>query len=176
MDRIMRMAQLVMALALVASLLQGTAAEDYIVGNATGWVSTQSAAFYTTWASRITFEVGDELVFTFATGAHDVAIVSKADFDSCNTANPISNITNGPATVRLNTTGLHYFICTFPGHCSRQKLSITVAADDDTPPPPPTTTTGTTPPPPPPPPSSASPPGVAFAFVFLSLAIAFFCC
>ncbi|KAK1583704.1 hypothetical protein Q3G72_026236 [Acer saccharum] len=197
MGRIMSMSQLVMALALVATLLQGTAAEDYTVGNATGWTNTQGATFYSNWATGKTFEVDDELLFNFATGVHDVAIVTKAAYDSCNAANPINRFQTGPATVRLNNTGDMYFICTVGSHCSQgQKLSINVVADDDTPPspppptgtPPPTTgttpptTTNTTSPTPPtttnttsaPPPSSASPRGVAFVFVFMSLAIAFF--
>ncbi|KAK0571524.1 hypothetical protein LWI29_017519 [Acer saccharum] len=178
MGRIMSMSQLVRALALVASLLQGTAAEEHTVGNTTGWTNTQGADFYTTWATGINFEVGDELLFNFNTGAHDVAIVSKTAYDSCNSANPINLTRTGPATVPLNSTGDFYFICTVGSHCSQgQKLFITVVADNDNPSPP---TTGTTPPTTnttsPPPPSSASPRGVAFAFVFMSLAIAFFCC
>ncbi|KAI9192136.1 hypothetical protein LWI28_018723 [Acer negundo] len=190
MGRIMSMSQLVMALALVASLLQGTAANDYTVGNATGWTNTQSADFYTSWANSFTFEVGDELVFNFGTGAHDVATVNKAAYDSCDKSNPINTTQSGPATVRLNNTGPHYFICTINQHCSQgQKLSVNVVNDNDNPSPPPPSPTGTTTPPAgtttpttgnnttsPPPPSSASPRGVAFAFVFMSLAIAFFCC
>ncbi|TXG61238.1 hypothetical protein EZV62_012601 [Acer yangbiense] len=168
MGRIMSMSQLLMALALVASLLQGTAADEYHVGNATGWVSTESAAFYTNWAAAFTFEV----VFNFTTGEHNVAVVTKDAFDSCNTANTTNIDSTGPATVTLSTAGVHYFICTIPGHCARQKLSVTVVADKDNPSPPTTTTTNNTSPPP----SSASPRGVAFAFVFMSLGIAFFCC
>lgn len=56
------MAQIVMALALASVLLQGTTADDYTVGNNTGWTSNlPSNTFYTTWATGLRFEVGDEL-------------------------------------------------------------------------------------------------------------------
>ncbi|KAL5769020.1 hypothetical protein ACOSP7_015578 [Xanthoceras sorbifolium] len=170
------MTQLVMALtlALAAALLQGTTADDHTVGGTSGWTNVRNTTFYSAWASNFTFEVGDRLVFNFANGAHDVATVTKDAYDACTTANTINLIQNGPATVTLNTTGTHYFICTIAGHCSAgQKLSVNVVADSDTPPSPPTT--GTTSPPPPP--SSASSRGVAFAFAFvlMSLAIALFC-
>lgn len=133
-------------------------------------------------------------VFNFGTG-HNVATVTKAAYDACTTTNPISIITTGPATIRLNTTGFHYFICTVGTHCANggQKLAVNVLADDDTPPPPPgtpptsgnnsppppttgTTTTTTSSPPPPPAGNSASARGLGFGFVLVSLAVAFFSC
>lgn len=66
-------------------------------------------------------------MFNFQTGTHDVAKVTKSEFDGCNGANTLSMLTNGPATVTLNETGQQYFICTFGTHCSLgQKVSINV--------------------------------------------------
>ncbi|KAJ6363228.1 hypothetical protein OIU78_003415 [Salix suchowensis] len=99
---------------------------------------------------------------------HDVATVSKSNYDNCNRASPNSLVSAGPASVLLNTTGDYYFICTVAGHCSAgQKLAITVAAGS-TPSPP-----GTPSSPPPPPPSAASSLVATFALVFMSIAISF---
>lgn len=61
---------------------------------------------------------------------HDVLKVTKDSFDACNSNNAIGNvITTGPATVKLDTAGVHYFICTVGQHCfGGQKLSVTVSA------------------------------------------------
>ena len=68
-------------------------------------------------------------VFNFTTGNHNVAEVTRGAFNSCNTNNPISISTTGPATIPLNSSGEHYYICTFPSHCgSGQMLAITVSA------------------------------------------------
>ena len=66
-------------------------------------------------------------VFNFTTSTHNVMEVTEADYDACSTANPISTVTNGPASITLNRTGDHYFICGFPGHCTAgQKLNVEV--------------------------------------------------
>ncbi|KAK8543234.1 hypothetical protein V6N13_136237 [Hibiscus sabdariffa] len=53
------------------------------------------------------------LMFNFTTAA----------YDACNTANPISTVSNRPSRITRNRTGDRYFICGVPGHCSAcQKL------------------------------------------------------
>ncbi|XP_057967383.1 cucumber peeling cupredoxin [Malania oleifera] len=116
----------------VAALIQGSLAQsgkNHTVGGSTvsGWTVPSDAKAYSTWASSQTFSVGDSLVFNFVTGAHDVTEVTKANYDSCTSTNPISQETTGPATLTLKSTGAHYYICSIPGHCSNgQKLAITV--------------------------------------------------
>ncbi|BBN69086.1 early nodulin-like protein 14 [Prunus dulcis] len=130
------------ALALVMNSVG--AANTYEVGDALGWVVAPPGT-YSTWASNKTFTVGDVLVFKFSTGNHDVAEVAKANYDSCSATSPISLETKGPANLTLSTSGEHYYICTFGGHCAGgQKLSINV--------------TGTSSPAPAPAPSTSSPP------------------
>lgn len=48
---------------MVAVLLQSTEAEDYKVGDATGWTSFPpgGASFYSKWAAKFTFKVNDTL-------------------------------------------------------------------------------------------------------------------
>ncbi|XP_038710945.1 umecyanin-like [Tripterygium wilfordii] len=67
---------------------------------------------YSTWASGKNFTVGDVLVFNFATGAHDVAIVTEDACENCNTANPINQTNTGPARITLTNDTDNYFICT----------------------------------------------------------------
>ncbi|KAJ0089630.1 hypothetical protein Patl1_13068 [Pistacia atlantica] len=86
------MAEAVIALVLSAAMLQVTYADDYTVGDTSGWTST--GVDYTTWAANKVFEIGDNLVFNFRTGAHDVAIVTKAAYDSCNTGKSLPTFNN----------------------------------------------------------------------------------
>lgn len=118
--------------------------------------------------------------FEFTTGAHNVAEVTKAAFEACNTSNPIAVTTTGPATIALNATGERFFICTIPTHCTRgQKLAVNVVSANA----PPTSapTTPTTPGTPnttstPPSPSSASSLSAAtFLVTFLYSVIVLLC-
>ncbi|XP_059286136.1 cucumber peeling cupredoxin-like [Lycium ferocissimum] len=117
--------------AVILAVLPGNiVAVDHVVGNSTGWrIPSGGPATYANWASGRTFRVGDTLVFNFATGAHDVAKVTKSAYDSCSSTGPVTLITVGPANITLNSTGAEYFICTFGQHCSAgQKLAINVTA------------------------------------------------
>ncbi|XP_050371118.1 blue copper protein-like [Argentina anserina] len=154
--------------ALVAALaVSSVSAVTHQVGDGLGWnVPPGGAVAYSTWASNNTFKAGDTLVFTFTSGAHDVAEVTKEAFDACNATSPISLTTDSPASLTL-TSGEHYYICTFGGHCgSGQKLAVNVTGTTSSPSPAPSMST----PPPaaspapvlaPEPSSSASPPAPA---------------
>ncbi|KAI5557503.1 hypothetical protein POPTR_018G129400v4 [Populus trichocarpa] len=163
-------------------LLHSSKAAVYEVGDSTGWKAPSDSSFYSTWASDKSFTVGDVLTFTFSTTVHDVATVSKSDYDNCNIASQSNVLTVGPATITLNATGNQYYFCTLSNHCTRgQKLAITVAASSTPSPPgtPPTTPSSSPPPPssstpsPPPPPSASSSLVATFALVFMSIAISF---
>lgn len=73
-----------------------------------------------------------------------MARVSKEAYDSCNSTNPISLQTTGPANFTLDVVGGYYFIGTLDRHCSLgQKLAIKVidsSAGPSPSPPPPSTT------------------------------------
>lgn len=107
-----------------------SAATLTVGGDTTGWTIPPSQSFYTTWASKQKLKVGDSLVFPFQAGMHTVAEVSKAAYDSCSSANPLSAVlSTAPANITIRTAGTHYYICTVTGHCSSgQKLAIVAAA------------------------------------------------
>nr|XP_010323300.1 cucumber peeling cupredoxin [Solanum lycopersicum] len=119
---------------ILAALPGNIVAVDHIVGDTMGWtIPSGGPITYANWTSGRTFRVGDTLVFNFASGAHDVAKVTKSAYDSCSSTNPISLITVGPANITLNSTGSEYFICTFGQHCNAgQKLAINVATSSTT--------------------------------------------
>ncbi|CAN1120591.1 Blue copper protein [Linum perenne] len=120
----------------IAALLHFSAAQTtYTVGNTMGWTIPQGgASAYSTWAANNSFAVGDILVFNFAVGAHDVTKVTKANYDSCTGTNPLMTSTTSPARVTLNSSGEHYFICNFPGHCNAgQKVTVNVLASTSSP-------------------------------------------
>ncbi|CAI9100815.1 OLC1v1037993C1 [Oldenlandia corymbosa var. corymbosa] len=100
----------------------------YVVGDDLGWIVPPGGPIaYRTWAYDKTFFTGDILLFNFTTGQQDVARVTKEAFDACNSANPISLQTNGPASYTLSSPGEYYFISTLERHCFLgQKLVINV--------------------------------------------------
>ncbi|KAL4654109.1 hypothetical protein ACB092_01G354700 [Castanea dentata] len=121
---------LVVVLTAVAVVVKVTEAATYVVGDSTGWaVPRNNPTFYTTWTSGKRFSVGDVLVFNFMSNVHDVATVSRADYDACAVDNTLSRETTGPYNYTINSTGTHYIICTIAngGHCfGGQKLTIRV--------------------------------------------------
>ncbi|KAJ7978939.1 blue copper protein-like [Quillaja saponaria] len=154
-----------------------TEAKTYTVGDATGWtIPPGGAATYQRWASGKTFSVGDVLVFNFPSGAHNVAEVTKENFNPCTTASPISIETTPPVRVTLSKAGEHFYICAVPTHCSLgQKLSINVTGRSTATPPSSASTPSSTTPTvgSPPPDSSANALGVAgLSATLLSIAVA----
>ncbi|KAM3298639.1 hypothetical protein ACQJBY_040228 [Aegilops geniculata] len=100
----------------VMAILSTASAAIYNVGEPGGaWdLSTN----YDTWASSRNFKADDQIVFKYSPQAHDVLEVSKADYDSCSTASPITTLNSGNDVVTLTASGTRYFICGFPGHCA----------------------------------------------------------
>ncbi|KAL1547945.1 uclacyanin 1-like [Salvia divinorum] len=104
----------------------------YTVGDSLGWLVPPGGPIaYETWASDKTFMVGDILVFNFTNAAHNVLQVTRAEFDSCNVSTTTTPpITTSPARITLASRGEHYYMCTFPQHCSiGQKLAINVTGN-----------------------------------------------
>ncbi|KAJ0716555.1 putative Phytocyanin domain, cupredoxin [Helianthus annuus] len=118
---------MVVLVAMVASMAFCSSATQHTVGDVSGWVIPSNPNLYTDWVSQRMFIVGDSLVFEFPTGTHDVTEVSKDDYDHCHVGNPTSIIKTGPTTINLTSPGDHYYICSLEGHCLfHQKLAINV--------------------------------------------------
>ncbi|PIN07269.1 hypothetical protein CDL12_20163 [Handroanthus impetiginosus] len=128
-----RVSYLILFCAIFGILMHSAAAQNvYVVGDGLGWSVPPNSSSYANWASGKTFTVGDILVFNFLTNQHDVIRVPQASYDACTQDNAIGSIiTVGPANITLDSTGNHYYICTFGRHCqSGQKLSITVGSSN----------------------------------------------
>lgn len=97
------------------AVLSTASAVTYDVGAPSGaWdLSTD----YGNWVSSKKFVAGDTIVFKYTSPAHDVLEVSKADYDSCNSASPITSFNTGNDAILLSDAGTRYFICGVPGHC-----------------------------------------------------------
>ncbi|GLJ46847.1 hypothetical protein SUGI_0988240 [Cryptomeria japonica] len=147
------------AVVLLAVVVPLASATTYTVGDSGGW---ETGVNYVNWVSGKTFVVGDILSFTY-TNQHSVVEVSKSDYSSCSTSNPIATNSASPTSVTLNKTGELFFVCGTPGHCSQgMKLDLNVSAAGTTASPPPPGATTASPPPPgsttssPPPPRNAA--------------------
>ena len=92
------------------------------------WMNLDQRGLDSTWDFFLTTMIFDVLsVFNFTTGQEDVARVTKEAFLICNSTNPISLITAGPANYSLNSTGEYYFIGTLNNNCALgQRLAINV--------------------------------------------------
>ncbi|MCD7459721.1 hypothetical protein HAX54_041745 [Datura stramonium] len=98
-------------------------AKDHFVGGSDGW---SQSGDYLTWASAETFNVGDNLVFNYG-GSHGVNVVSKNDYDNCNTGNALRVYTGGNNSIPLSSAGDMYFVCPTLNHCDTgMKLAIKV--------------------------------------------------
>ncbi|KAL4298143.1 hypothetical protein GQ457_12G023870 [Hibiscus cannabinus] len=119
----MNMATVVLILVSTLTRLRSTdATTTYTVGDSFGWqIPTSNPNLYDDWADTETFVVGDVL------GQHNVLEVTEPGYDACTTSDIILTKNKGPARITLKTTGEHYFICAYLGHCSAgQKLKVDV--------------------------------------------------
>lgn len=60
-------------------------------------------------------------------GSHGVNVVSKDDYDNCNTGNALLTYTGGKNSIPLSSAGDMYFVCPTLNHCDTgMKLAIKV--------------------------------------------------
>ncbi|KAG8640673.1 uclacyanin 1 [Manihot esculenta] len=116
----------IMSLGVIAMLLKLAVAANYTVGSPNGgWDTTTDVQ---SWATSQSFLVGDNLIFQYGPN-HNVYEVSKGDYDTCQTSNPIQTQSGGSTVIPLSSPGKRYFICGTPGHCTQgMKLEIDILA------------------------------------------------
>ncbi|CAH8318260.1 unnamed protein product [Eruca vesicaria subsp. sativa] len=139
-------------------------ARRYGVGGSGAWVPNPPED-YGSWAGKSRFLVHDTLYFTYAKGADSVLEVNKADYDGCNTKNPIKKADDGNSEMSLDRSGPFYFISGNKDNCKKgQKVTIVVISVRTSTPPgssmPPKSSSPVSPmtsPPAPTPPKSSSP-------------------
>ncbi|KAL1210525.1 Early nodulin-like protein 12 [Cardamine amara subsp. amara] len=82
------------------------------------------------WAENTRFKVGDILVWKYDMKVDSVLQVTKEDYDSCNTANPLKQYNDGNTKVVIDKSGPYFFISGAPGTCAKgQKITIVVLSE-----------------------------------------------
>ncbi|KAL6328005.1 hypothetical protein AAG906_031349 [Vitis piasezkii] len=114
------------AIAISAFVLPTVAmATEFTVGDDQGWTINFD---YEAWAMDKVFQVGDELVFKYTAGRHNVFKVNGTAFTNCTMPPGNEALTTGNDVITLATPGRKWYICGVNDHCANygQKLAITV--------------------------------------------------
>ncbi|XP_050378243.1 blue copper protein 1b-like [Argentina anserina] len=111
-------------LAILAVFAPSILATNYIVGDDEGWTTGFD---YQVWAQGKMFVVGDNLVFKYPKGVHNVLKVNGTGFQQCAAPVGTAPLTSGNDVINLATPGRKWYICGVAKHCAAgQKLLITV--------------------------------------------------
>ncbi|KAF9666765.1 hypothetical protein SADUNF_Sadunf16G0262700 [Salix dunnii] len=93
---------------------------SFDVGGKDGWVTTPSES-YSNWAGRNRFQVNDSL------GSDSVLLVTKDDYNSCTTKNPLKTMDSGSDVFQFDKSGPYFFISGNEENCRKgQKLIVAV--------------------------------------------------
>ncbi|KAL5797538.1 hypothetical protein ACOSQ2_002358 [Xanthoceras sorbifolium] len=100
----------------------------FFVGGKDGWV-VKPCENYNHWAERMRFQVNDTLYFKYKKGSDSVLVVTKDDYDSCNTKSPIQSLADGDSIFNFDHSGPYFFISGNADNCKKnQKLIVVVMA------------------------------------------------
>lgn len=145
----------------LAMAAAAASAAQFRVGEQRGWsVPDGGAEPYNSWAGRMRFVIGDQLLFVYPKGSDSVLVVDAGAYGSCNTTAYTAKFEDGNTVVTLDRSGPFYFISGNEAGCkANQKLEVVVLAAAHTPPPAPVSPSPSSmPPSPASPPSSMTPP------------------
>ncbi|CAN6200758.1 unnamed protein product [Urochloa humidicola] len=157
---------LCLGLACFALVVAAATATQFRVGGQKGW-SVPDAGFepYNTWAGRLRFQIGDQLLFVYPKETDSVLLVDPAAYNACNASSYIKKFDDGNTVVTLDRSGPFFFISGNEANCrANEKLIVAVLADRSgarTPPGAPPTMSPPSPSPVPPSPSASPPPAAA---------------
>ncbi|KAL6603645.1 hypothetical protein ACP70R_044006 [Stipagrostis hirtigluma subsp. patula] len=152
-----------------ALLVAAASATQFRVGGQRGWsVPDASGESYNSWAGRMRFQIGDQLLFVYPKGTDSVLLVEPAAYNACNTSAYDKKFDDGATVFTFDRSGPFFFISGNEASCrANEKLIVVVLADRSgtrTPPAaPPASTPSSSPPAATPLPSPASPPSGATA-------------
>ncbi|KAL0916819.1 hypothetical protein M5K25_014360 [Dendrobium thyrsiflorum] len=111
-----------------------SAGKIFTVGDSAGWTIGANSPNYSQWASSQTFHVGDTLLFLYNNLFHNVLEVKESDFNACKNSSAIKEYKTGRDSIIITSTGHHYYICGFPGHCQfGQKVDVLVVGSSAAP-------------------------------------------
>ncbi|KAF8073276.1 hypothetical protein N665_1122s0005 [Sinapis alba] len=100
-------------------------------GSSQSWkVPDSSSNTLNQWAENNRFKVGDILVWKYDAKVDSVLQVTKEDYDSCNTSNPLKQYNDGDTKLELDHSGAYFFISGALDHCAKgQKMHLVVLAE-----------------------------------------------
>ncbi|XP_072961599.1 early nodulin-like protein 7 [Typha angustifolia] len=114
-----------------SSLIPIMATNQYKVGDAEGWrlPDRNNPNMYEDWASKITFHVGDSIVFVYKNDS--VIGVDKRGYYHCNESTSRGTLfKDGNTVVTLEKPGYYYFVSGYLEHCKEgQRLMVEVVAE-----------------------------------------------
>ncbi|XP_078181469.1 mavicyanin-like [Carex rostrata] len=121
------MADRALVLLLLLGLTSFCTAAVLKVGDNKGW-TIMGNVNYSAWASTQKFQIGDVILFEYNKDFHNVMLVTKKDYKSCNATKPIATYNSGNDSITITRAGHNFFMCGLPGHCAAgQKVNIRVA-------------------------------------------------
>ncbi|XP_077252088.1 early nodulin-like protein 21 [Tasmannia lanceolata] len=100
---------------------------EFDVGDTAGWAVPphNDTQIYNEWASKNRFQIGDTINFKYKKDS--VMVVSKVDYEQCNSLHPLFFSNTGETVFKLDRAELFYFISGVSGHCERgQKMIVKV--------------------------------------------------
>ncbi|KAL6509177.1 hypothetical protein OROGR_022487 [Orobanche gracilis] len=106
---------------------RASATTTHVVGDGEGWDTSTDLS---SWASKQTFKVGDELEFKYTMGLHSVVeLADEKAYKGCDISTPLSTSTAGDDRIKLTKSGTRFFTCGTSSHCvNGMKVKITTVA------------------------------------------------
>ncbi|KAK0571186.1 hypothetical protein LWI29_012229 [Acer saccharum] len=118
---------LLLSLFLLFSSFSAEAKDILVGGKAGAWkVPSSQSDSLNAWAESTRFRVGDSLVWKYDGAKDSVLQVTKEDYVSCNTTNPIAQYKDGNTKVELDRPGPFYFVSGVKGNCEKGQKFIVV--------------------------------------------------
>ncbi|KAI3691717.1 hypothetical protein L6452_31519 [Arctium lappa] len=114
---------IIVLIATILVLATSISAKDYVVGDDSGWTLDFD---YQTWAKDKVFFVGDNLVFNYASGSHNVVKVNGTGFQQCIVSSTNEVLTSGRDVIPLKTPGRKWYICGVGKHCESRNMKLVI--------------------------------------------------
>uniref|UniRef100_A0A0E0H764 Phytocyanin domain-containing protein n=1 Tax=Oryza nivara TaxID=4536 RepID=A0A0E0H764_ORYNI len=123
-------------LAWLGLMAAAASATQFRVGGGRGWsVPDANAEPYNSWAGRMRFQIGDQLLFVYPKETDAVVVVDQGAYDACNTSSSVAGggggrYDDGNTVFTFDRSGPFFFISGNEANCrAGEKLVVVVMAD-----------------------------------------------
>uniref|UniRef100_A0A0E0Q1P8 Phytocyanin domain-containing protein n=1 Tax=Oryza rufipogon TaxID=4529 RepID=A0A0E0Q1P8_ORYRU len=123
-------------LAWLGLMAAAASATQFRVGGGRGWsVPDANAEPYNSWAGRMRFQIGDQLLFVYPKEMDAVVVVDQGAYDACNTSSSVAGggggrYDDGNTVFTFDRSGPFFFISGNEANCrAGEKLVVVVMAD-----------------------------------------------